>query len=86
MPWEHPGGEPVMFSLVFTDGRGKAVNRNIFNRDAWKPALAAAGVIPQRQPGKRNWLAAPDDDLHVLRAHDAGCRRAGPGRHGRLLR
>jgi integrase len=52
---------------VFTDGRGKAVNRNIFNRDAWKPALAAAGVIPPRQPGKRNWPSAPDDGMHALR-------------------
>ncbi len=57
LPWETPDGEPVTFSLMFTDGRGKAVNRNLFNRDAWKPALAAAGVIPPdgpasgRQPG-----------------------------------
>jgi hypothetical protein len=55
------------FSLVFTDGRGKAVNRNIFNRDAWKPALAAAGVIPPRKPGNRNWPAARDDGVHALR-------------------
>jgi integrase len=67
LPWETSAGEPVTFSLVFTDGRGKAVNRNIFNRDAWKPALAAAGVIPPRQPGKRNWPAAPDDGTHALR-------------------
>jgi integrase len=67
LPWETPDGEPVTYSLAFTDGRGKAVNRNLFNRDAWKPALAAAGVIPPREPGKRNWPAAPDDGMHALR-------------------
>lgn len=67
LPWEVPDGEPVTFSLVFTDEKGRAVNRNLFNRDAWKPALAAAGVIPQREPGQRNWAAAPDDGTHALR-------------------
>jgi hypothetical protein len=67
---DDPGGRLWVadeLSLVFTNSRGKAVNRNIFNRDAWKPALAAAGVIPPRKPGNRNWPAAPDDGLHALR-------------------
>jgi integrase len=67
LPWEKPAGEPVTFSLVFTNGRGNAVNRNLFNRDAWKPALAAAGVIPARKPGNRNWVLARDDGVHALR-------------------
>lgn len=66
LPWETPDGEPVTVALVFSDGRGKAVNRNIFNRDAWKPALAAAGVIPASRTG-RKWAAARDDGMHALR-------------------
>ena len=65
LPWETPDGEPVTFSLVFTDGRGKAVNRNLFNRDVWKPAHATVGVIPPGRP--RQWAAARDDGMHALR-------------------
>ncbi|MFD8814077.1 hypothetical protein ACFV23_21900 [Streptomyces sp. NPDC059627] len=38
----------------------------MFNVDVWKPALAAAGVIPARKAGGR-WAVSRKDGFHVLR-------------------
>ncbi|MEV6118379.1 hypothetical protein AB0L59_39395 [Streptomyces sp. NPDC052109] len=44
----------VLHKLLFsTAAEGGAVWRNAFNAHAWKPALAAAGPIPEPGPGKR---------------------------------
>ncbi|MFJ5643092.1 hypothetical protein [Streptomyces sp. NPDC093223] len=37
-----------------------------FNAHHWKPALAAAGVIPAREAAKP-YASAPDDGMHALR-------------------
>lgn len=66
LPWEEPDGEPRTFRLIITRPDRQAVDRNGFNRDNWKPALAFAGIIPQRVPGGQ-WAAAPDDGCHRLR-------------------
>ncbi|MGW0648777.1 hypothetical protein ACWD4T_08230 [Streptomyces umbrinus] len=47
------------------DKGGNALRANIFNDEVWKPALAAAGVIPMREKGKR-WKASRKDGFHVL--------------------
>lgn len=58
--------------LVYTGRRG-AINRTTWNTKAWKPALAAAGVIPplpKRQPGEkpsRVWEPSREHGFHVLR-------------------
>lgn len=66
LPWLEPGGEPVTHRLLIVRPDRQAVNRNQFNEDHWKPALACARVIPQREPGKR-WAQARDDGCHRLR-------------------
>lgn len=38
----------------------------MFNVDVWKPALAAAGVIPAQKTGGR-WAVSRKDGFHVLR-------------------
>lgn len=43
-----------------------AVRRTDFNDRTWKPALVAAGVIPQPRPGKRH-QAAREHGMHALR-------------------
>ncbi|WP_217558209.1 hypothetical protein [Streptomyces sp. GbtcB6] len=45
---------------------GNAIRANIFNVEVWKPALAAAGVIPARNAAER-WKATRKDGFHVLR-------------------
>ncbi|MFF0158211.1 tyrosine-type recombinase/integrase [Streptomyces sp. NPDC005263] len=67
LPWLGPDGPPVTKQLVFTrlDGAG-AVRRTDFNTRAWKPALVAAGVIPEPKPGERH-QAAREHGMHALR-------------------
>ncbi|MGW0393663.1 tyrosine-type recombinase/integrase [Streptomyces sp. NPDC003042] len=68
LPWGGPetDREKQSFPLVLTTTYGNAIRANIFNDEAWKPALAAAGVIPVREKGAR-WKASRKDGFHVLR-------------------
>ncbi|MFC9812728.1 tyrosine-type recombinase/integrase [Streptomyces virginiae] len=68
LPWggPEPDREKQSFPLVLTTTYGNAIRANIFNDEAWKPALAAAGVIPVREKGVR-WKASRKDGFHVLR-------------------
>ncbi|MFE2425734.1 tyrosine-type recombinase/integrase [Streptomyces sp. NPDC059373] len=67
LPWATPDGEPRTYRLLFTDAKGKAYNRSVFNQGDWKRALVAAGVIPPRTSGSQYFAAAPDDGMHALR-------------------
>jgi integrase len=51
LPWRTVDGKPRTRRLVFTGVRGRAVDRWSFNRDAWKPALRAAGIAVARENG-----------------------------------
>ncbi|MET8682572.1 tyrosine-type recombinase/integrase [Streptomyces sp. NPDC004647] len=66
LPWLRPDGRPVTHRLVFTTRSGAAVRRENFNVDAWKPALVAAGVIPEPERGKRH-VSAREHGMHALR-------------------
>ncbi|MFI2617611.1 tyrosine-type recombinase/integrase [Streptomyces sp. NPDC018584] len=66
LPWLTPDGDPVTKKLVFVAPGGNALWRDVFNSYAWKPALAAAGVIPEPEPGKR-YPAAREHGMHALR-------------------
>ncbi|MFE2425754.1 tyrosine-type recombinase/integrase [Streptomyces sp. NPDC059373] len=67
VPWGTPDGEPRTYRILFTDAKGKAYNRSVFNQGDWKRALVAAGVIPPRTCGSQYFAAAPDDGMHALR-------------------
>ncbi|WP_338496723.1 site-specific integrase [Streptomyces sp. SJL17-4] len=66
LPWETPDGPPVTKRLLFTTEEGKAVGRHYFNTASWKPALVAAGVIPQPEPGERI-QESREHGMHALR-------------------
>ncbi|MEV5959609.1 tyrosine-type recombinase/integrase [Streptomyces sp. NPDC051987] len=66
LPWLVPGGAPVTKKLLFAAPDGGAVLRSNFNVHAWKPALVAAGVIPQPKPGERI-AESREDGMHALR-------------------
>ncbi|MFF4756052.1 tyrosine-type recombinase/integrase [Streptomyces sp. NPDC002514] len=51
LPWRSVDGSPVTASLLFSNAQGRAVNRVVFNRLAWRPALDAAGVSRARENG-----------------------------------
>jgi integrase len=66
LPWKTANGPLVTRRLVFTGPLGGIVWRSSFNPDAWKPALAAAGVIPAREKGAE-YAAAREHGMHALR-------------------
>ncbi|MFJ9873128.1 tyrosine-type recombinase/integrase [[Kitasatospora] papulosa] len=66
LPWRTPDGPPVTRTLLFSGASGNHVRVSHFNDHMWKPALAAAGIIPQPEDGER-YAAAPEDGMHALR-------------------
>ena len=78
LPWKTTDGPLVTKRLVFTTDDGKALNRSVFNRYVWKPALAAAGALPPREPGKP-YRASREDGVHALRHLFASLVLAGGG-------
>lgn len=61
LPWEDPFSEELMtVRLVFTTGRGGAINRSTFDATSWHPALVGAGIARSRATG-----------MHALRHHYA---------------
>ncbi|MFJ6464352.1 tyrosine-type recombinase/integrase [Streptomyces sp. NPDC091387] len=66
LPWRTPDGPLVTRMLLFSGASGNHVRVSHFNDHMWKPALAAAGIIPEPEAGER-YAAAPDDGMHALR-------------------
>jgi integrase len=66
LPWQTPDGPPVTRRLLFTTPSGTSLRRTDFNKYAWKPALAAAGAIPERGKGI-GYVAAREHGMHALR-------------------
>ncbi|MFE4829369.1 site-specific integrase [Streptomyces sp. NPDC056672] len=68
LPWggPEPDRERKKFPLVLATTYGNAIRANVFNVEVWKPALAAASVIPVREKGER-WKVSRKDGFHVLR-------------------
>ncbi|GHB22692.1 hypothetical protein GCM10010306_014300 [Streptomyces umbrinus] len=66
LPWLTPDGDPLTKTLMFTSTRSNAVWRSAFNDQSWKPALAAAGIIPEPEKGER-YASAREHGMHALR-------------------
>lgn len=67
LPWGVSGGPLVTKRLVFTAPMGGHVWRGMFNTDQWKPALAAASVIAEREEGQGSYASAREHGMHALR-------------------
>ena len=66
LPWRTPDGSPLTKLLIFSRKGDGPVRRGDFNVYVWKPALVAAGVIPEPRPGERH-QAAREHGMHALR-------------------
>ncbi|GGT22419.1 hypothetical protein GCM10010271_27260 [Streptomyces kurssanovii] len=66
LPWRTPDGPLMTKSLIFTGSGGDHVRVSYFNDFMWKPALAAAGIIPEPEEGER-YASAPEHGMHALR-------------------
>ncbi|MBA0051936.1 site-specific integrase [Streptomyces sp. AJS327] len=66
LPWKTLDGPLVTHRLILTGGRGAVIRRVDFNPRTWKPALVAAGVLPQPRAGESPG-AAREHGMHALR-------------------
>ncbi|MGW0418037.1 tyrosine-type recombinase/integrase [Streptomyces sp. NPDC003015] len=66
LPWKVADGRPVTKRLIFTGPRGGHVWRTSLNEEAWKRALASAGVIPERKQGQP-FAESRENGMHALR-------------------
>ncbi|MEU6448192.1 site-specific integrase [Streptomyces sp. NPDC046979] len=66
LPWRTPDGPLVTKRLIFSGAEGRHVRVSNFNDYHWKPALAAAGVIPPAEAGAR-YASAREHGMHALR-------------------
>ncbi|GEJ99318.1 site-specific integrase [Streptomyces sp. 1-11] len=66
LPWDVPEGPKVSARLIFTAEQGGMVWRSNFNGKEWKPALAAAGLIPEAD-GDGKYESAREHGMHALR-------------------
>ncbi|WP_406304606.1 site-specific integrase [Streptomyces sp. NBC_00885] len=66
LPWRTPDGPPVTKSLLFSGRTEDFVRVSYFDDFMWKPALAAAGIIPEPEQGAR-YTAAREHGMHALR-------------------
>ncbi|TSB24024.1 tyrosine-type recombinase/integrase [Streptomyces benahoarensis] len=67
LPWKTADGDKVTKRLIFIAPRGNHVWRTSLNDEAWKPALVAAGVIPQPKTKEERYAAAREHGMHALR-------------------
>lgn len=51
LPWRSVDGSPVTSPLLFPNAEGRAVNRFVFNKKSWRPALDEAGIPRGRENG-----------------------------------
>ncbi|MEU9622434.1 tyrosine-type recombinase/integrase [Streptomyces sp. NPDC048155] len=66
LPWKVAGGPLVTKRLIFTGPRGGHVWRTSLNEEAWKPALASAGVIPTPAAGAPH-AESRENGMHAMR-------------------
>ncbi|MFF3930271.1 tyrosine-type recombinase/integrase [Streptomyces hirsutus] len=66
LPWKVADGPPVTKRLIFTGPRGGHIWRTSLNEEAWKRALAGAGVIPVPERG-RPYAESRENGMHALR-------------------
>ncbi|MGW6722858.1 tyrosine-type recombinase/integrase [Streptomyces sp. NPDC054995] len=66
LPWKVAGGPLVTKRLIFMGSRGGQVWRTSLNEEAWKPALASAGVIPTPAAGAPH-AESRENGMHAMR-------------------
>ncbi|MDI3406063.1 tyrosine-type recombinase/integrase [Streptomyces cavernicola] len=66
LPWRRPDGPKVTARLLFTNSANGVVWRSNFNIQEWKPALSAAGLIPEADTDGK-YVSAREHGMHALR-------------------
>lgn len=74
MPWERVDGDAQQHELLFAWSGSRALRADLYNLMIWKPAAAAAGVIPPPERdarGRRRYTADHTTGMHALRHYYA---------------
>ncbi|GAA1712365.1 hypothetical protein GCM10009745_70690 [Kribbella yunnanensis] len=74
LPWERVDGELRTYELLFTWGDDRAMRADLYNLVIWKPAIAAAGVIPppvKDKRGRKRYVSDYTAGMHALRHYFA---------------
>ncbi|WP_329001099.1 site-specific integrase [Kribbella sp. NBC_00709] len=74
LPWERDGGDVQEHDLIFSWPDGRHLTARLHDELLWKPALAAAGVIPppyKDNRGRRRFKTDRTTGLHALRHYFA---------------
>lgn|GEM_PF-385491 len=81
LPWKGPGNNnrpTATVRLLATTHWGNRIKPETFNDTVMKPALAAAGLIPPKEPGKRGWEASRELMHHRWRHTYASVQLGAP--------
>jgi integrase len=79
LPWEKPGGKERTHNLLQRWIGGGHMKSRAYSETAWKPALVAAGVIPEPTKdarGRRRYVTTRREGTHQLRHHYASVQLA----------
>ncbi|MCW2882837.1 MAG: integrase [Sphaerisporangium sp.] len=80
LPWEKLSGKPRTHNLLFRWTNDTFMKARSYNELVWKPAIAAAGVIPQPERdrrARRRFTTSRKEGLHQLRHYYASVMLAG---------
>lgn len=79
LPWGDPADPqsekeakeraPQTFELIFTAPRGGAIRRESWNYRDWKPALVAAGIIPEPTIKRQQIKSRPPGSCRVVKSY-----------------
>ncbi|HJQ45744.1 MAG TPA: site-specific integrase [Amycolatopsis sp.] len=70
LPWEKPTGKPQTHKVLFRWLDGDHMKPRAYSETVWKPALVAAGVIPEPtkdKRGRRRYVTTRKEGTHQLR-------------------
>lgn len=74
LPWEKPDGPLRTHKVLFRWSDGGHVKPRTYSEQVWKPALVAAGVIPEPEKdkrGRRRYVTTRREGTHQLRHYFA---------------
>ncbi|MEV8374749.1 hypothetical protein AB0P21_18560 [Kribbella sp. NPDC056861] len=74
LPWERVDGDPIAVQLLFRGPDGGCLKARTYNGGVWRPAIAAAGIIPaatRNSRGRMAYVGSRKDGIHALRHYYA---------------
>lgn len=80
LPWEKPDGKLRTYNLLFRWSDDRHIRARGYDELVWKPALAAAGIIPapvKDKRGRRRYITDRRAGMHALRHYYASVMLAG---------